>query len=288
MVGGIGLPYNGALASDIAVSRDLPDPSTVKPGITFEVTITFTAPQDNFNAIVLHDEAPEGWQVAVDKAACLPPPLTAKTEGTSGIEYSWLGPFDAGQTFRAVYEVMVPSEATGGSHALRDGWLVYFIVSDEHQSGITGDSQVGVITAPEESADDIIVTDLDVSPPEADIGEPVTISAVVSNTGDSDSSYIATLKVDGVEEKTLEVTLAAGDSEKVTFTTSEDSAGSHTVSVDGLDTTLKVKEITDAAPVLPPAPRSASFNWPVLWGIAGGVVLIIGLALLIRHGRRQH
>ena len=35
----------------------------VTPGMTFPVNVCFTAPADEFNSVVLYDEAPAGWQV---------------------------------------------------------------------------------------------------------------------------------------------------------------------------------------------------------------------------------
>jgi hypothetical protein len=138
-----------ASANNVAVYRNIPDSINAGPGDTLVITVTFTAPEDAFNSIVLHDEAPAGWQVTVDTGSCTPSVLTGKVIGVNGLEYTWLGPYDAGQTFQAVYRVTIPPGSPESIHTLSGGWLVYYIVSEEHQTGITGDSQVRVTSGPD-------------------------------------------------------------------------------------------------------------------------------------------
>ena len=99
---------------------------------------------DNFNSIILHDEAPTGWEVGVDKDACVPPALTEKTIGLEGLEYTWLGPYDAGDTFEAVYTVTVPGDTPEGTYTFPDGWLVCYIGLDEYQAVIPFESEIQV------------------------------------------------------------------------------------------------------------------------------------------------
>lgn len=125
------------------------------------------------------------------------------------------------------------------------------------------------------------VSDLTVSPAEVDIGETVTITALVSNTGELSGSYEVTLKIDGVAVATDEVTLAGGASQEVTFTTAKDAAGTYTVDVNGLAGEFVVREAP--APPPPPAP-------PVNWGLIGGIiaaVVVIGIVLWLVLARRR-
>ncbi len=85
------------------------------------------------------------------------------------------------------------------------------------------------------------VSDLTVSPTEVDIGQSVTININVTNTGGVTGTYPVTLKVNNVAAETKNVTLASGASQKVTFTTSKDAAGTYTVGIDGLSGMFKVK-----------------------------------------------
>ncbi|GAH34511.1 unnamed protein product, partial [marine sediment metagenome] len=62
-----------------------------------------------------------------------------------------------------------------------------------------------------------VIEDLSISPSEVDIGEEVTISVLVTNTGSASGSYEVTLKIDGAVEASKEVTLNAGASKEVTF-----------------------------------------------------------------------
>jgi len=75
--------------------------------------------------------------------------------------------------------------------------------------------------------------DLTISPTEVDIGQIVTISITVRNTGDMAGSHEVTLKIDGVVEATKKVTLEISASEKVTFTISKDVAGTYSVAAGG-------------------------------------------------------
>jgi len=99
------------------------------------------------------------------------------------------------------------------------------------------------------------ITDLVIAPVEVDTGKTVTVSALVTNTGDLTDSYKATFKIDNVAVDTREVTLTGGASQKVFFLTSRDTAGTYAVNVDGLSGTLVVK--TPPAPPAPPPPAPA-------------------------------
>ncbi len=92
---------------------------------------------------------------------------------------------------------------------------------------------------------------LSISPTEVDIGKSVTISVLVTNTGDLTGSYEVTLKIANVAVATKDVTLAGGASQTVIFTTARDVTGTYSVNVNGLSGTLTVK-----VPVAPPAPAA--------------------------------
>lgn len=64
-----------------------------------------------------------------------------------------------------------------------------------------------------------IISDLTISPTEVDIGESITISVLVTNTGDLTDSRRLTLKINEVVVATKDVTLAGGASQAVSFTT---------------------------------------------------------------------
>jgi|GEM_PF-2590788 len=76
--------------------------------------------------------------------------------------------------------------------------------------------------------------DLIVSPSQTLPGAPVTVSALVSNTGDLNGTYNATLTHDGTAVDNVSSELTGGAAERVVFTTDFQSAGTYTVSIEGL------------------------------------------------------
>jgi hypothetical protein len=90
------------------------------------------------------------------------------------------------------------------------------------------------------------VSALTISLAKVAVKEAVTISALVQNTGDISGSYEVVLKVNGVKVDAQTVTLAGGTSQRVTFTTSRDVAGTYSVEVNGLTSSFVV-----AQPVTP-------------------------------------
>ncbi len=111
------------------------------------------------------------------------------------------------------------------------------------------------------------VSDLSISRLEVQPGETVTITVLVANTGGESGSYTLVLKLNGVKEAEETVTIAAGDSQSVSFTVAKEEAGSYSVVVDGLSGSFTV--------VLPVTP--SGINWPLIGGIIGGVVVVGGL-----------
>lgn len=121
---------------------------------------------------------------------------------------------------------------------------------------------------------------LSISPSQVNIGEVVTISLLVANTGGEPGWYMVTLKINGKVEATNYVTLAAGTSKPVSFTTVKNTAGTYSVVVSGLIGSFMVKEkpvpaISPPAEI-PPAetpPAETPINW-LLWSVIGGVVIL--------------
>jgi len=85
------------------------------------------------------------------------------------------------------------------------------------------------------------VDNLTVSPTRANVGQTVTITVIVRNSGDASGSYSATLKVNATTVDTKEVTLPSGTSQTIVFTTTEDAAGTYTVDVNGLTSEFVVR-----------------------------------------------
>ena len=125
-----------------------------------------------------------------------------------------------------------------------------------------------------------------ISPSEVALGESVTISVEVTNTGEEAGNYTVTLKIDGVVEASEDITVNADASRKVSFTTVRDLPGGYAVDVNGLGGTFVVGEEAQSPPAPPaptppaptppvPSPASTSpINWPVVWVVIGGVVVM--------------
>jgi hypothetical protein len=129
---------------------------------------------------------------------------------------------------------------------------------------------------------------LSISPGEVYIGETVAISVLITNTGDGAGSYGVTLKINGVVEATKDITLNAGASGEVAFTTAKDVAGSYSVEVDGLSSSFAVKEKPALPEEIPPEeapPVKAPINWPLIGGIIAAVV-VVGLGVFFWMRRK--
>ena len=121
-------------------------PATVERGETFNVTVNFTAPANNFTAISLTDFAPDGWNVTVYEAWCQPQASSAKATGNM-TELSWhMISYGNGTNFTARYKVTVPCDAELENYTFGDGFLGYYIgYSGQFFEDITGDFNVTVV-----------------------------------------------------------------------------------------------------------------------------------------------
>ena len=85
------------------VTRNLPD--TVLAGEQFDVTIQFTASDDDFTAGI-SDYAPAAWAVSADAGWCTPSGGTVNVPSTNQFEITWIGPaFSSGTNFNLKYKV---------------------------------------------------------------------------------------------------------------------------------------------------------------------------------------
>ena len=103
-------------------------------------------------------------------------------------------------------------------------------------------------------------------------GEDVTITANVANNGGQEGTYTAELKLNGKTVDTKEVTLAAGQSQQVSFTVSGMDYGQYEVEVAGLSGEFTV---------------SRSINWWLIIGIILAVGLITWASIWWRKRRQK-
>ena len=86
------------------------------------------------------------------------------------------------------------------------------------------------------------LSNLTIDPTGVTPNEPVTISVSVANTGGSEGSHDVVLHINGVEEDTKSVTLAADDSRNVTFSVTKGDTGTYSVTIEGLSGSFNVAE----------------------------------------------
>jgi len=102
-------------------------------------------------------------------------------------------------------------------------------------------------------------------------GEAVNISALLSNTGGTEGSYTVVLRINGDAEAEKEVTLAAGEAERVSFSLTKP-PGSYNVSLG---------ELQGSFIVLPRQSWLVRWWWVVMAGVLLG--LVISLAAIRRR-----
>ncbi len=109
---------------------------------------------------------------------------------------------------------------------------------------------IGTVTPPAPAA--FSVSSLSVLPAEVEPGETVTITMSVANTGGESGSYTVVLKINGVKGAEETVTIAAGESQDVSFSVTREEADSYTVAVNGLSGSFTV---------VPPEPAAFSVSY---------------------------
>ncbi len=183
-----------------------------------------------------------------------------------------------------------------------DKWVELDCVVDTRNNTITASIEhfttfaiIGMVTPTPESEPEVPVavfriSELDISPSEVDIGQTVTISVLVTNSGNLEDTYQVTLEIDNKVVETQEVILAGGASDMVTFTILKDIAGTYSVDVNGLTDSFTVKEKEAAVIPTPSTPSTLPPAKPINWLVVGGVVaaLVAMGSLLFFLARRSH
>ena len=77
------------------------------------------------------------------------------------------------------------------------------------------------------------VSNLTITPNQVKYGNPITISAIVSNNGSEAGTYSVVLRINGMVENIIDLMLSPGASQAVTFTLNKD-GGEYYAEVDGL------------------------------------------------------
>ncbi len=196
-----------------------------------------------------------------------------------------------------------------------DQWVELDSVVDTENNTITAAIEhfttfviMGKVTSAPESEPEVSVavfriSELDIYPDEADIGQTVTINVLVTNSGNLEGTYQVTLEIDNKVVETQGVTLAGGASDIVTFKISENIASIYSVNINGLTGSFIVKPVAISEPELAPIstpppvthtpppvthtpPPAKPINWLVVYGVV--VALVAMGSLLLFLARRRH
>ncbi|MBA7641140.1 hypothetical protein ES703_48813 [subsurface metagenome] len=201
--------------------------------------------------------------------------------------------------------------------AATDNWVELVFVVDTRNNTITASIEhfttfaiIGAAAPPEPAPIPVPAiftpSSLSIFPIEVNIGNEVTISLLVTNTGGKSGSYQVTLKINGEVAVTKEVTVNAGFSKEVAFTTSKDMAGTYLVDVNGVTDSFVVREaaatpepesesesesesepaLTSTPPPMHTSPPVKPINWPVVCGVVAAVVAMGSLLFFL--ARRSH
>ena len=152
--------------------------------------------------------------------------------------------------------------------------------------GLTGSFTVQEAEEPEteepepDLESNITVNELLVTPPTPRVGDTVTISLLVDNSGDGEGSYEVVLYIDNKFVDSEIVTLAGNTEETVTFTHIPETTGVHTVEVDDLSAIFAVlKQVEE-----PEEP--SALNWWLIGGIIGCCVIATAIVAVFLLRRR--
>jgi hypothetical protein len=128
------------------------------------------------------------------------------------------------------------------------------------------------------------VTSLAIDPAEADIGQAVVVNVIVANTGDGAGKYQAKLMVDGAVIATKEVTIAGHTDMTITFSLTQDTAGTYSISIDGQSVSLVIKAPAVEPPVEPtpePPVEPTPAPTPINWWLIGGIIVAVMIAATV-------
>ena len=96
------------------------------------------------------------------------------------------------------------------------------------------DGQRGILTVIHRLPAAFSVSNLTITPDRVKQAEPITITAIVTNSGETPGNYSVVLRIKGIAESIEEVELGPGRSQKVAFTITKDAAGFYPVALENL------------------------------------------------------
>jgi hypothetical protein len=126
----------------------------------------------------------------------------------------------------------------------------YYVTMSQDKSGNLAESDELTFTTQGVPAS-FDIRSLSISPQEAEIGEEVTISVDIFNTGDAPGTYEVALNIGDAAVDSEEVTLDGGTSQMVTFIVSRDIAATYSVGISSLSGSFVVSPAPPSPPTTP-------------------------------------
>ena len=123
------------------------------------------------------------------------------------------------------------------------------------------------------------VSNLTISPSQAQLAQPIVISLTITNDGATAGSYEFHVRIDGIIRIVKEVTLAGKSSQTLSFEISNLAAGKHQVKVAGLTGQFRVVSVAAL-------PAKSTINWLVI-DLSAVAVVVAGLLVLYLVTRRS-
>ncbi|MFC2044790.1 CARDB domain-containing protein, partial [Chloroflexota bacterium] len=270
----------GVSEADLIISRWNEDTGKwvdLEGGTVDTATNAITVPLDRFSKYaVLARTLP----VAFTISAVTISPTEVTTGETVTISLLVTNPGDIEATYQVILKVDGVVASTkdvtlAGSTSQKVTFTTSQNTAGTYTINVADKSGIFTVKTPTAQVPDAFTTSpLIISPTEVITGETVTISLLVTNPGDIEATYQVILKVDGVVASTKDVTLAGSTSQKVTFTTSQNTAGTYTINVADKSGIFSVKTPT-------------ALTIPINWWLVGAIVSCIAVALLAWKKRRS-
>ncbi len=281
LLAGLLLPPSLVSAQSVSVSIDAPDEVAPDSNFTAKVNIIGVIDFDACDYIVTFDSSVlELTGVTAGAIGETAIPIAATHEFEAG-RIKVVGnvpgtPGVSGSGYLAeLHFTVIGLDGTSSTIDLVDGCLSNNTAAEIATTWTGNSVHVSGTASPSLKVGELSVTPAQIKP-----GEEVTITVSVANTGGTEGSYPAKLKINGEQEASKNITVAAGSSQTVTFTTTRQAIGDYTVEVNGLSGTFAVAE---AALPGGTAPSPSEANWPLIGGIIGGVVIIGILIVLFKR-----
>ena len=139
-------------------------------------------------------------------------------------------------------------------------------------NGLTGSFNVVDPVVSQPSAAAFEISDLTITPHIVNAGQIVQVTFIVVNTGRQSGTYNTILNVDNTTIETRNITLAAGEKQRVTFELVKNEPGVHTVETAGYTGSFKVM-----------VPEKASTWW--IW--SGIIAMAVAAVMIIQSIRRR-